>query len=56
MIIVMKQGATDDEIGKAVARINELGYQEHVIKGVERTVIGAIGDERGNTCWSRLYR
>ncbi len=43
----MKQGATDDEIGKAVARINELGYQEHVIKGVERTVIGAIGDERG---------
>ena len=47
MIIVMKQGATDDEIGKAVARINELGYQEHVIKGVERTVIGAIGDERG---------
>ena len=47
MIIVMKRGATDDEIGKAVARINELGYQEHVIKGVERTVIGAIGDERG---------
>ena len=43
----MKQGATDDEIGKAVAKINELGYQEHVIKGVERTVIGAIGDERG---------
>ena len=47
MIIVMKQGATDDEIDKAIARINELGYQEHVIKGVERTVIGAIGDERG---------
>ncbi len=47
MIIVMKLGATDEEIGKAIARINELGYQEHVIKGVERTVIGAIGDERG---------
>ncbi len=43
----MKQGATDDEIGNAIARINELGYKEHVIKGVERTVIGAIGDERG---------
>ncbi len=43
----MKLGATDEEIGKAIARINELGYQEHVIKGVERTVIGAIGDERG---------
>ncbi len=43
----MKQGATDDEIGNAINRINELGYKEHVIKGVERTVIGAIGDERG---------
>ena len=47
MIIVMKQGATDEEIQNAINRINELGYKEHVIKGVERTVIGAIGDERG---------
>lgn len=47
MIIVMKQGATDEEIQNAISRINELGYKEHVIKGVERTVIGAIGDERG---------
>lgn len=47
MIIVMKQGATDEEIQNAIGRINELGYKEHVIKGVERTVIGAIGDERG---------
>ena len=47
MIIVMKLGATDGEIEGAIARINELGYKEHVIKGVERTVIGAIGDERG---------
>ncbi len=43
----MKQGATDEEIQNAINRINELGYKEHVIKGVERTVIGAIGDERG---------
>ena len=43
----MKQGATDEEIQNAIGRINELGYKEHVIKGVERTVIGAIGDERG---------
>ena len=47
MIIVMKQSATDEEIQNAIHRINELGYKEHVIKGVERTVIGAIGDERG---------
>ncbi len=47
MIIVMKQSATEDEIRSAVRSINELGYKEHVMKGVERTVIGAIGDERG---------
>jgi len=47
LIIVMKLGATDEEIQNAINRINELGYKEHVIKGVERTVIGAIGDERG---------
>ncbi len=47
MIIVMKKSATEDEIEKAVKNINDLGYEEHVIKGVERTVIGAIGDERG---------
>ncbi len=47
MIIVMKKGATEDEIQGTVARINELGYKEHLIRGVERTVIGAVGDERG---------
>ncbi len=47
MIIVMKRGATEDEIQGTVARINELGYKEHLIRGVERTVIGAVGDERG---------
>ncbi len=47
MIIVMKRNATEGEVENAVRSINELGYAEHVMKGVERTVIGAIGDERG---------
>ncbi|MEE9276316.1 MAG: 3-deoxy-7-phosphoheptulonate synthase [bacterium] len=47
MIIVMKQNATEEEIQGAVKAINELGYKEHLIRGVERTVIGAVGDERG---------
>ena len=47
MIIVMKRGATKDEVKNAIRSINELGYKEHVMEGVERTVIGAIGDERG---------
>ena len=47
MIIVMKRGATKDEVENAIKSINKLGYSEHVMEGVERTVIGAIGDERG---------
>jgi len=47
MIIVMGQGASPKEIRAAIARIKELGYTPHPIYGKERTVLGAIGDERG---------
>ena len=47
MIVVMKSSATDEEIDAIVARIRELGLSEHIIRGVMRTVIGAVGDERG---------
>lgn len=46
MIIVM--GSRDPEaIAQVVKKIEEFGYQTHLIEGVERTVIGAVGDERG---------
>ena len=46
MIIVM---STPDkaEIERVVQKIEEFGYKAHLIWGVERTVIGAVGDERG---------
>ena len=47
MIIVMEKGATKEQIEHVFDRIRELGYDVHPIYGVERTVIGAIGDERG---------
>lgn len=47
MIIVMRSTATEQDIQEAMDKIQELGFKPHVIKGVERTVIGAIGDERG---------
>jgi 3-deoxy-7-phosphoheptulonate synthase len=46
MVIVMKAGASGAEIDAVVRRIEELEYKPHVISGVERTVIGAVGDER----------
>jgi 3-deoxy-7-phosphoheptulonate synthase len=47
MIIVMQKGATEEQINGVFDRIKQLGYKPHPIYGVERTVIGAIGDERG---------
>ena len=47
MIIVMKPQATEEQIVAVEDTIKELGYTPHEIAGVERKVIGAVGDERG---------
>ena len=47
MIIVMKEGATRKEIEHVFDRVRELGYKVHPIYGDQRTVVAAIGDERG---------
>ncbi|OGV59974.1 MAG: 3-deoxy-7-phosphoheptulonate synthase [Lentisphaerae bacterium RIFOXYC12_FULL_60_16] len=49
MLVVMKRGASRREIRDVEQEIKDLGYKSHPIIGVERTVIGAIGDERGKT-------
>ena len=46
MIIVMQSQATDADIEHVISRIEELGLKAHLSKGIERTVIGVIGDER----------
>jgi 3-deoxy-7-phosphoheptulonate synthase len=46
MIIVMKQGSTKDEIASVIRQIEELGLRPHVSEGEEKTIIGAIGDDR----------
>jgi len=46
MIIVMEPSATDADVEHVITRIKELGLRPHLSKGVERTIIGVIGDER----------
>ena len=46
MIVVMKKGATQEQVDHMVGRIEELGLKSHVIVGTERTVIAAIGEKR----------
>jgi 3-deoxy-7-phosphoheptulonate synthase len=47
MIVVMRSDATEEQIERVKSVISELGYKAHTISGVLRTVIGAVGDERG---------
>jgi 3-deoxy-7-phosphoheptulonate synthase len=45
MIIVLKPGITKKQETSVLAEIRKRGYRPHVMRGVARTVIGAIGDE-----------
>lgn len=45
MIIIMGHGVTEDEIRGVVMRLEERGFKTHLSQGVERTIIGAIGDK-----------
>jgi 3-deoxy-7-phosphoheptulonate synthase len=46
MIIVMQPDAGDAEIAAVEAKIRAAGLDVHISRGTERTLIGAIGDER----------
>jgi 3-deoxy-7-phosphoheptulonate synthase len=45
MIIVLKPGVSRADERAVLRAIRQLGYTPHVMRGVARTVIGAIGDE-----------
>src|SRR6266436_7867299 len=45
MIIVLKPGISKQQEAAILKEIRKRGYKPHVMRGVSRTVIGAIGDE-----------
>jgi 3-deoxy-7-phosphoheptulonate synthase len=46
MIVVMKKGASQEQVEHMIQRVEELGLKAHPIIGTERTVIAAIGEKR----------
>ncbi len=46
MIVVMRKGATQDQIAHVVDRVEQFGLKAHVIYGTERTVVAAVGEKR----------
>ena len=60
MIIVLKPKISKREETAVLKEIKRLGYRPHIMRGVARTVIGAIGDESTHqslealTAWSQV--
>ena len=46
MIVNMSEKATEQEIQHVIERIREAGYQPHVTRGTERTIVAAVGSGR----------
>jgi 3-deoxy-7-phosphoheptulonate synthase len=46
MIVNMLGEATEEQINHVVSRIKECGYEAHLIRGKERTVIGVVGNSQ----------
>ena len=53
MLIVMRHGATDAEVQRVVAVIQEMGYQAQAMPGAQRTAVGLVGND-GRVDASRL--
>jgi 3-deoxy-7-phosphoheptulonate synthase len=47
MIIVLKSGVGDAEIDDVCRRVSEMGYAPHIIRGEFKTIVAAVGEERG---------
>ena len=46
MIVVMERGASDRQVDEVVKRLKEFGFDIHLSRRVERTIIGAIGEKK----------
>src|SRR6266536_3054136 len=53
VLIVMRHGATPDEVQKVVSVIEEMGYQARAMPGAQRTAVGLVGND-GRVDASRL--
>jgi 3-deoxy-7-phosphoheptulonate synthase len=47
MVIVMKKNAPAEQVDQVISWIESVGYQTHPSRGVEQTIIGVVGDDRG---------
>lgn len=46
MIVVLKKGSSIKELAGVIKHIEALGLKPHISEGEEKTIVGAVGDER----------
>ena len=46
MVVVMAEGASEEQIQNVVAHLTEQGFDVHRSTGAQRTVLGAVGQGR----------
>ena len=47
MVVILKSNATDDQIKDVIKHLEDYGFQIHESRGVQKTIIGAIGVKPG---------
>ncbi len=45
MLVVMQHGATEQDVSRVVAVINEMGYEARPMPGAQRTAVGLVGND-----------
>ena len=47
MVVILKSNATDDQVKDVIKHLEDYGFQIHESRGVQKTIIGAIGVKPG---------
>jgi 3-deoxy-7-phosphoheptulonate synthase len=45
LILILRNGATDQEVTHVIQRVESMGFTAHLSRGTYRTIVGIIGDE-----------
>ena len=55
MVVVMSPDATDEDVARVVERVEGVGGEAFVSKGVLRTIIGLVGDIESEEAFIKTF-
>lgn len=45
MIVVMQDNSTEKQLNNVISYLESQGFENHIVRGTEKTIIGAVGDK-----------